>query len=211
MANAIRRSVAEVPILAIDEVEIFKNDSALYDEMLTHRIGLIPLRTEKSMSAKTKIEFKLSKTGPGTVYASDLSGATEVVYEKMPIVLLGKDHKLELVATATLGQGIDHAKYIPGVCYYRHLYDVAASAENEIIIKKTKGLVKPEKKGSKWRCDLTDAEVDVIQKINKDAVSDADEILFVIESFGQLDARDIFTKAIDILEENLSEVEKAVK
>ena len=40
LANAIRRSVSEVPTLAIEEVEIFKNDSALYDEMLAHRLGL---------------------------------------------------------------------------------------------------------------------------------------------------------------------------
>jgi len=29
LANAIRRSLDEVPVLAFDEVEIFKNDSAL--------------------------------------------------------------------------------------------------------------------------------------------------------------------------------------
>ena len=40
LANAIRRSVSEIPVLAIDEVEIFKNDSALYDEFLAHRLGL---------------------------------------------------------------------------------------------------------------------------------------------------------------------------
>ena len=67
LANAIRRSVLEIPTLAVDEVEIFKNDSALYDEVLAHRIGLIPLKTEKGMSSKTKIDLKLSTTGPGAV------------------------------------------------------------------------------------------------------------------------------------------------
>src|SRR3989338_9050267 len=55
LANAIRRSVAEVPTLAINEVEIFKNDSAIYDEMLAHRLGLIPLKTPKNASAKTEV------------------------------------------------------------------------------------------------------------------------------------------------------------
>ena len=60
LANAIRRSVLEIPIMAIDEVEIVKNDSALYDEILAHRIGLIPLKTDKSINEKTTGILKLS-------------------------------------------------------------------------------------------------------------------------------------------------------
>jgi DNA-directed RNA polymerase subunit D len=209
-ANAIRRSVSEIPVLAIDEVEIFKNDSALYDEVLAHRLGLIPLKTEKSMNAKTKIELKLSKVGPCTVYASDLDGSAEVVYPKIPITLLEKDKKLELVATATLGKGIEHAKYLPGICFYRHLVDVKSNPEIEKIIQNSKGLVK-QKKGNTWRCDLTDKEIDSIQKINKEAVTDSDELLMIIESFGQMDAKEIFVKALNALEENLAELEKALK
>ena len=46
MANAIRRSVNYIPILAIDSLEITKNDSALYDEIIAHRVGLVPLTNE---------------------------------------------------------------------------------------------------------------------------------------------------------------------
>ena len=52
LANAIRRYVDQIPILAIDEVEISKNDSPLYDETVAHRIGLIPLKMEKTISEK---------------------------------------------------------------------------------------------------------------------------------------------------------------
>lgn len=69
LANAIRRTLSEVKTLAIDEVEMYHNDSALYDEMITHRLGLIPLKTEGKMSDKTKIDLKLSKIGPCTVYS----------------------------------------------------------------------------------------------------------------------------------------------
>lgn len=210
LANAIRRSVAEVPVLAIDEVEIFKNDSALYDEMLSHRLGLIPLKTEKSMNQKTKIELKLSKTGPCTIYAEDLEGAADVVHGKIPIVLLGNGHKVELVATATLGIGINHAKYVPGLAYYRHLVNVKSSAEADAIVEKSKSPFKPEKKGSTWTADLNDSEKEALAKIGNEA-KDSDELIFIVESYGTMPAADIFTKAISALEDNLDEVVKALK
>lgn len=44
IANAFRRILlAEVPTLAIEDVFIFKNTSIIQDEVLAHRLGLIPL------------------------------------------------------------------------------------------------------------------------------------------------------------------------
>ncbi len=211
LANAIRRSVAEVPTLAIDEIEIFRNDSALYDEMLALRIGLVPLKTEKAMSKKTKIDFKLSKTGPCIVYASDLDGNAEIVHPKIPIVLLGEGQKLELSARAILGRGVEHAKFTPGLAHYRHLLEVKSSPEIDKIVQASKSLIKPEKRGSKWLCDLNEAEVDGVEKMEKDSVAQSNEILFVIESYGNMDAKDILTKAVDALSENLDAFEKAIK
>ena len=211
LANAIRRSITEIPTLAIDDVEIFKNDSALYDEVLAHRLGLVPLKTEKSMSSKTEVKFKLSKKGPCTVYAEDLQGSGEILYPKIPLTILSENHKLELVATARLGVGLEHAKHVPGLCYYRHVLEIKSSPAIDKIIQNAKQNIKPEKKGSKWLCDLQDADIDAIKEIDKEAVSDSNELLFFIESYGTMPAKEILEKAIKALEQNLDAFEKSVK
>ena len=47
IANALRRiMISEVPTMTIDLVEVRENTSALHDEFLAHRLGLVPLNSE---------------------------------------------------------------------------------------------------------------------------------------------------------------------
>ena len=163
------------------------------------------------MSSKTKIDLKLTKTGPCTVYSGDLKGNAEVVHKDIPITILGEEQKVELIGTAVLGLGVQHAKYNPGLCFYRHVLEVKSSPEVDKLVQKSKGLIKPEKSGSKWICDLPESVVDDIIKIDKEAVKETNELLFVVESYGNMPAKDIFNKAVTALKDNLDEFEKALK
>jgi len=235
LANSIRRSVLEIPVLAVDEVEFFKNDSALFDEIIAHRLGLVPLETEKTFTeiekcsckgkgcSKCLVDLKIKAKGPCTVYSKDLKGKVKPVYNDIPIVILDKDQELELVARAKLGKGIEHAKYSPGLVYYRNLAKIEISKEcNSEECKKCieacpQNLLKIEKDKivakDVYKCDLCEACVEECKKQNHDAIkiSQDENLIFFIESWGQIEAKEIFTEAIDALNHNLKELGKQVK
>ena len=44
IANAIRRvMIAEVPAVAVENVFVFNNTSVMHDEVMAHRLGLVPI------------------------------------------------------------------------------------------------------------------------------------------------------------------------
>ncbi len=127
-ANLLRRAmISEVPTLAIDDVRIYDNSSVLFDEMLAHRLGLIPLRTdldsyvprsectcEEAGCPLCTATYTLSVEGPGTVYSSDLipqDPDAAPAEGKIPIITLDKDQKVVLEAYATVNTSKEHAKW----------------------------------------------------------------------------------------------------
>lgn len=137
-ANAFRRAmIAEVPTLAIEDVRIYDNTSALFDEMLAHRLGLIPIKTDlATYTTQDKcacggagcpgctVTYTLSVEGPKMVMSSDLipqDPRAPPVYDNIPIVKLIKGQKLVIEARATLNIGRIHAKWQPTlVCGYKN-------------------------------------------------------------------------------------------
>lgn len=198
LANAIRRSVLEIPVMAIDEIELIKNDSALYDEIIAHRLGLIPIKTEKG---EKEIKFKLKEIGPKMVFSTDLKPSVDTGYE-LPIVLLDNEQELELVAEARLGKGIEHIKYSPGLVYFKH--DVEEELLDFISID-NEGKVTFDEEELKHK-RLSDDKINKIKKLKN-----IDNLEVNIESWGQLKPKDILLRAIEALLENLEELNKEVK
>jgi DNA-directed RNA polymerase subunit D len=198
LANAIRRSALEIPVLAIDEVEIFKNDSALYDEIIAHRLGLIPLKTEKAIKTT---KFRLKEKGPKTVFSTDLKPSTGISH-KLPIVILDNEQELEILANAKLGKGIEHLKYSPGLVFYKH--EVPEEILDFVHIGDD-GKVNYDEEELKEK-NIPEELMDKIRKLKE-----AKELEVNIESWGQMSTKDIFTKSIEVLEKNLNELGKAVK
>jgi DNA-directed RNA polymerase subunit D len=211
LANAIRRYVNQIQIVAIDEIEIIKNDSPLYDETIAHRLGLIPLKQNTKKEGKLKLDAQKE----GFVYSESLKGDFEVVYEKMPITLLNKGQEIEIIAYAKLGKGKEHAKFSPGVMNYRKTFEINLDKELTEKIKARIPNITLEIKGEKAIitddrenevCDICEGLAEKYEK--KIDIKPLKEIIISLESFGQIDAKSIFTKSIEALKKDLAGLDK---
>lgn len=142
VVNALRRVLmSEIPKMAIDTVEFhlgpikdaegreYESVSPLFDEIVAHRLGLVPVPTDLTMVERDKcvcngegcpsclIGYSLYKTGPCDVYSGDLTPLTEkdneikVKDELIPLVRLGEGQAILVYAFAELGTGKKHAKW----------------------------------------------------------------------------------------------------
>ncbi len=115
LVNAVRRAVLlSLPSYAIDEVDIYENNSPFFSEYLANRLGLLPLTYDKSVAADTKVSMTLSAEGPCTVYSKDLVTSEPKVAPVnggFPIAELAEGQKLRLEGFAVLGKASLHAKF----------------------------------------------------------------------------------------------------
>jgi len=123
-ANAIRRAIiTNVPIAAIEKVTIDKNSSVLADEILAHRLGLIPFKTDikNFIDCVVSLDVINDSDKLKTVYTKDLKSSNPdiiPVYDNIPIVKLSKGQQIKLEATVELGKGREHSKWQGGLASY---------------------------------------------------------------------------------------------
>ncbi len=119
--NALRRIImTSIPTFAIDNVTFYDNTSAMFDEYIAHRLGLVPLKAPKNYNGKEEVLLSLNETGPKTVYSKELksSGEVEVANDNIPLIKLAQGQVLRVDAKAKLGTGRTSAKYQAGLASY---------------------------------------------------------------------------------------------
>jgi DNA-directed RNA polymerase subunit D len=212
LANAIRRYVHQIPIIAVDSVEISRNDSPLYDETVAHRVGLIPLKQNKKDGT-----LKLKSSKDGFVYSEEFEGDIKVVYGKIPITLLNKGQELDIAATVKAGKGSEHSKFTPGLLFYRNVLELTMdkdiaekikqiSPNTEIKIKGNKAVILDDKEK-----EVYDFCEGISEKEGKDIeVKPMKEMIINVESFGQIEPKEIFKKSIEYLKKDLEDFAKKI-
>ncbi len=160
LVNAVRRAAyTDVPVMAVDYVEVFENNTVLYDEILAHRIALVPLTSKEALRkykwpeecreaelgdpncyAVLRLEVETGPREERVVYSGDLEPQdpdVRPVYNNMPLVVMAPEQRIRLQAYARLGYGKEHAKWMPvSVAAHRYLPIVefdASKASDECL------------------------------------------------------------------------------
>lgn len=153
VANALRRmAINEVPTMAIEEVLIIENSSSMPNDVLVHRISLIPFTSDidryvppeecgcgKRLGCeRCAVRFVLraeAKDEPITVYSGDIVPEEETsvkpVSPRIPIVKLGPGQKIELELYVRVGRGSKHAKWQAAIAT---LYEPEDGGKDERIL-----------------------------------------------------------------------------
>jgi len=250
LANALRRALmTEVPKMAIETVEFhlgpirdedgmeFESVSPLFDEIVAHRLGLVPVPTDPDLYTykdqcgcggegcpNCTIMYSINKKGPGDVYSGDLEplGSSElrVKDDLIPIVRLGPGQALLAYASAELGTMKRHAKWQvtsgAGYRYYPTIKIDPAKCDSggscvaqcpRDVLAKKDGKIVVDDLES---CTLCKACEDVCE-LNAIKVSGDDaKFLFEFETDGSLTARQALHQALKILEAKFETFREAV-
>ena len=233
--NTLRRyAISRVPTMAIDFVEFSKNSGLLYDEMVAHRLGLIPLTTDlenynlpeeewteptEDPRVEVQLTLKSGKTkSPTVIYAEDLVSKDDKitpVHPKMPITKLIEGQEMEFVATARLGVGEEHVKWSPGHVWYRHYPHITIDkqpknaeelAERYPNVFEIKSKKLQLTKDAAYHFPDTDLDIDGISVEFKDG-----DYILLIESWGQLPPKKILQEALAAYDNQLDEFVKLTK
>ncbi len=227
--NAIRRvAMVNVPKIAIEDVNIIRNDSAMFNEVLAHRLGLTPLVSDldalEGLSLPEDddweeytngIMFHLSEVGPKVVYSKDLISSDskiKPVYDTIPLVKLKEGEELNIEAVAKVGYGKEHAKWMPTtVCAYKQYPEITFNEDVEIDYDCAqacpRGILKSDKRSKKIKVlDIEDCAMckSCVRASDNGYINVGyrpNDFIFRIETDGAMPPKEVLLKACDVLGE----------
>ena len=221
-ANTLRRTMyGEIPVMAIEDVDLEENTSGLFDEVLGHRLGLIPLTFDPKLyrvkneckckdegCSNCEVTLVLEKEGPCIVRAGDMKSTADDVKAadpNIPIVELLEKQRLKFSANAQLGFGSEHIKWQASVSGYQNLPSVKVNAEKADtaivdvcpthVFEKRDG--KP-KVVNEMNCILCMKCVEASEGVTVKA--DENSFIFTVETVSGLKPKQIVEIALDTLE-----------
>lgn len=241
IANGVRRiMMSEVQVMAIDDVIIVENTSVLRDEMIAHRLGFVPIKTDLSSyvardlcdcksdlgCAKCSVTLTLESEAVDqerNVYSGELKSSDPEavpVSGDIPIVKLAKGQKIRLEAYARLGTGKEHAKWQPtSASTYKYASLIKLDSEKCDACKKclkvcSKGIIRLEGKKiivvDDDKCDMCYM---CVESCPKDAISVEQEkgaFVFTVETTGALAPEVVVTEAIGVLEKKAKDFHEQI-
>lgn len=236
--NAVRRfAVDEVPTLAVEDVEFHDNSSAMYDEVIAHRLGLIPIKTDlKSYTvkeectckgegcAKCQLKITLKSAKKGLVTAGEAESQDPkctFAYPEMPITKLTAKQKIELEATAILGRGKNHTKWSPGLVYFKkeqivNLDKIKLTDTQKARIQQACGglvAVDGKVKLDKEKLMISDRAEACLASLEEAGaeLQLTDNHIMCIESWGQLNCKEILEQSAELIIQKLEVLEQQIK
>jgi len=223
LINAIRRSVMlDTPCLAVEDVSIYQNDSVLFDEMLAQRLGMLPVKTDKTYKLGDKVKLVLEKEGPCTVYSKDIKSTDpkiDITDKNIPITKLTKDQKIKIEMQAIMMPGREHAKWQPASVSYNEVPQFVVSKDCNgcnhcekacpVKIIEIKGK-KPVLKNA-YNCTLCGACVDACEKEALKLGFEKGEYILSIEAVAGLSEKETIDGATKAIIEKSKEFAKALQ
>ncbi|RUM34063.1 MAG: DNA-directed RNA polymerase subunit D [Archaeoglobus sp.] len=236
LVNSIRRAMMSyVPTMAVDYINVYMNTSYLFDEILAHRIGLIPIKTDVDKfnfpdkcecggegCPRCQVSLRLNAEGPKTVYSGEFVSddpETKPVYDNVPVVKLYEGQQLMIEAVARLGIGKEHAKWKPvSVCAYKILPEIRIDEKCNVcrdcvlacprqVLEINDGKISVR---DPLNCSMCMECTNVCEE-NAISVEETDNYLFTIESVGSMPALEIFRRGVEVLMKKAEEMNKSLE
>ncbi len=227
LVNALRRVlISDVPCLAIDEVVILDNTSVMFDEVLAHRLALIPLKTDLKKFPKieeceegiadqsqcsTRLTLQVEAREPTIVYSRDLKSDdpdVEPVYPDIPIVKLSKGQRIVLEAIAKLGRARNHVKWQACIAAYYYYPKIDILNRNDRKCYELCSQICED--ALEWDNGMSVKDVEkctfsrwkTCEQVCEGSIEvhwEKNKYVFWVESFGNLSMRDLIEEAFRIL------------